>query len=151
MFDPAKKLPEFSKVPKKTDKLHRICLSSQFFFMKSIINFAAVLFTIGFKVWMQKDFIPHKDIFSFMFMLIGIIACKVIEGLVTALGKTAKIWHLYCEQMLIKTKDVGIKSRTELIAFLYAKKSREGKKDGKVFEVNDFIVDEVMSIMSNQT
>lgn len=150
MFDPAKKLPEYSKVPKKTDKLHRICLSSQFFFMKGVINFAAILFTVGFKVWMQNDFIAHKDIYGVNFMLIGIITCKITEGIIVALGKTAKVWHLYCEEMLIKTKDVGIKSRTELIAFLYNKKSQEGKKDGKAFEVNDFIVDEVMNLMGDE-
>lgn len=150
MFDPAKKLAEYSKVPKKTDKLHRIGLSSQFFFMKGVINFAAILFTVGFKVWMQNDFVAHKDIYGVNFMLIGIISCKIIEGICVALGKTAKIWHLYCEEMLIKTKDVGIKSRTELIAFLYNKKSQEGKKDGKAFEVNDLIVDETMALMGDE-
>jgi hypothetical protein len=52
--------------------------------------------------------------------------------------------------MLIKTKDVGIKTRSELISFLYIKKSREGSTNGKLFEVNDRIVEEVMVIMSDE-
>lgn len=42
--------------------------------------------------------------------------------------------------MLIKTKDIGIKTRTDLIYYMYAKQAREGKKQNKLFEVNNEIV-----------
>ena len=90
MYDPAKKLPEFSLVPKKTDKLHRICLSSKFFFMKTIINFSTFCFLIGFKIWMQNDFIPHKDIYTIFFLVIGMAVCKIVEVVITVIGRIFK-------------------------------------------------------------
>lgn len=43
------------------------------------------------------------------------LVSKIVEVSITVPGRIFKIWHLYCEQMLIKTKDIGIKTRTDLI------------------------------------
>jgi hypothetical protein len=49
LFDPSEKRKEFSTVSQDFDKLHRLGLSSQFFFLKGMVSISVVFMIFGLK------------------------------------------------------------------------------------------------------
>ena len=66
-------------------------LSSQHFFVKFMVVVSVFFMSYGFKAWMKNEFVPFKDIFMSIIMIICALVFGVIEVMFTILGKIAKL------------------------------------------------------------